>query len=779
MSKKEIHGFINNFLSKNKDTKVLAQKKGYRTYFLLGWELAAKINQARIFLQRENILKGDKIIILGHNSVEWVTLYIACILSGITVVPLDVQTNEPLLQRVQRQIRAQALFVEKGLATLKLKTYFLDELENCLKAIKAVHLPPAKVKSTDILQIVYTSGTTGEPKGVILTYENMMAGIRSAGNAIPLKLPLRMLNLLPLSHIFGQVYGLFLPLHFGHQLFFTDSLQPRKIISFIRNKRIHGAILVPGLMEALKTALQGTSLRLNLGWQFRLIGVGGASLDPKLEKWWKRHFVVVVQGYGLTETAAVVSVNKPFVNKTGSVGKIAEGAEIKLDSDGEILVRGKNVTPGYYQDEQKTKESFTGSWFKTGDIGEVRNGYLYIKERKKEVIKTAAGLNIYPIDIETILNRIDGVKGNCILEKDEKIHAVLLLNKKVKVSEIIEKVNKKLLAHQKIQSYSLWPGKEFPKTPTGKIKKFLVLEEIQQKKKVYQYEDVLYKTIGLVLRPEKKITSASKLTELGMDSLKRVELVSALEKEFNVELAESALNQYTKVADLKALLERKSVFQARFRRWPLNPAVKVIRILGRYMLVYPLIWIFTRTLYSGIDNITKTPVILASNHQSAWDAPVILKTVPAPVAIPADAAYVFGIGKIKPFPLKVYRKITGFLAALFFNAYPFGESIGTEKSLEFTGEMLDRGYSILIFPEAHRTPDGKIKPFKLGIGYMALHLGAPVIPVKVEGLFEVLPINKIIPHFGKSRVKVGKPREIHDVSYIQATKNIEQKVKEL
>ncbi|MCH7568310.1 MAG: AMP-binding protein [Nanoarchaeota archaeon] len=791
-----IQELIENFLLTNQDKILFAHKKGYRTYTINGKELFEKVQKTRVFLKNKNIESSDKIIILGTNSIEWITVYFACILSGIIVVPLDTLTDKLLLKKIQKQVKAKAIFQDRGLASIgfvpnKIKQFYLDELDNILKNVNIdtrANLPTTKTRPNDILEIIYTSGTTSNPKGVILTNENITAGVNAAISSISLKIRLRMLNLLPLSHIFGQIQGLFLLMHFNHKIFFLDSIQPRKIISFIKNKKINGVALVPGILSALKKELEGKSVLLNLGVQFRLIGVGGASLDTELERWWKRRLIIVIQGYGLTETASVVSVNKIGASKTGSVGKVYENLEIKLGKDNEILVKGKNVTPGYFNDQIKTKQAFEDGWFKTGDIGEIKNSYLYLKERKKDIIITPSGLNVYPKDIESTLNKIPVVEESSVLEKDKKIHAVLILKEKADISEVVKKANEKLLSHQKITGYSVWPYKDFPKTHTGKVKKHIILQEISKlKTKPHSYENKLYNVINNVLKSHQKINLKSKLSDLGMDSLRRVELISELEKEFDVEINEVKLNQFTKVSDIEEIMKESHIQKIKFKKWPISSISRLVRYVFQKLLVFPLLRIFTKTDYYGLENLRhieklKKPVIFASNHQSALDSPVIIKKLQLPIAIPADSNYVFGIGTEGPFILRLYKRLRGYLIALFFNAYPFGETIGTNTSLEFTGEMLDNGYSILIFPEAHRTTDGKIKAFKSGIGYLALNMQALIIPVKIKGLYEILTVRKTIPKFGKSKVIIGKPitpEKLKDLSYINATKLIEEKVKEL
>jgi len=700
MNPTSIQGLIKSSLCSNSSV-FFHNKRGYRTETISGSDLYKKISALRVILAKRGIKKGEKIIIVGHSSVEWVAVYFSCILSGFVVVPLDIMTDKKLFQKIQDQVKPKAVFQNSAInltVNKKVNNFNLKNLDAIIKDVAPEDMHIEDVDPEDILEIQYTSGTTGEPKGVILTHKNISSAVNTAVSAVNLKFHLRFLNILPLSHVFSQIMGIFLPLHFGFEVFFLDTVQPRKIISFIRIKRIHGAIFVPGVLAALKKDLEGKCVHCSLGIQFRLIGVGGASLDKELEKWWKRKMIFVLQGYGLTETSSVVAVNKPFKSKTGSAGKIVDDIEVKINDDGEILVKGDNVTIGYYQNEIKTKESFENGWFKTGDIGYIKNRYLYIKERKKDIIVTPSGLKAYPVDIESILNSIKGVRESCVIEKDKKIHVVMILNENSNAAEIIRNANNRLMSHQKISTYTVWPENEFPKTPIGKVRKFILLQTINDidalaSRKII-YEDNLLNAIHHVLKPNKKITKSSRLVDLGMDSLKRVELISELENVFEVEIDEVQINQSTTPSDLARILKEKRAERVKFRFWPMNSIVRAFSSIYKKLLLYPLIRIFTNTEYLGVENLDfiKEPVIFVSNHQSALDVPLITKKIESKVAVAADAEVVFGIGT-KKFAEKILRKILGCYSAFAYNAYPFGATIGTDASLEFTGEILDRNYS--------------------------------------------------------------------------------------
>jgi len=780
-----LQNIIESVLQKNQNRILFADKKNYRTTTITGKELIEKINKTRIFLKKQKINKNDKIIILGQNSIEWLIIFFASILSGIVVVPLDVFINKTLLRKIQNEVKAKVIFRDKNLPSLPIKTFFLDELYNLIVPVESKNIQKIKYNKNDIIEILCTSGTTAAPKGVILTNENFTTAVNSAIKNTPLIIPLKILLILPLSHIYAQIYGIFLPFYYSCRLFFLDSIQPNRIITSIRNKGINAIITVPAILELLKDKLEDKLVRKNLGAQFFLIGVGGATLDIELEKFFCRKGFLVLQGYGLTETTSVVSVSFLFKRKPGSVGKIVKEIYLKISKDNEILVKGKTVTIGYYKDQQKTKQAFKAGWFKTGDIGYEKNGYLYIKDRKKDIIVTASGLNIYPSDIEKELDKIDNVES-CVIEKDKKIHAVLLLKKEIEPKVIIKKANSQLLPQQKITSYSIWPYSEFPKTQLGKIKKFIVINEFKKKpKRGETYSKQLYNVISRTLKPAEKIKSASYLIkDLNMDSLKRIQLVSEIENSFGVELNEDDLTAKTKVVDLEEIMKKEQKSKKiLFKKWPLNPINSTIRYFFKKLIYFPFISFFTRTKYIGLENIKNIKqAIFACNHQSAFDVPVLIKKLKIKTACAADSDYVFGIGSKEKILKRLYRKFTGFFTAMFFNTYPFGQTIGINTSLEFTGELLDKGYSIILFPEAQRTRNGKIQPFMPGIGFLALNMDVPIVPVNIHGLFEILPAGKKMPKFGKSFVKFGKPimpEKLKNLSSVRITKLIEDTIREL
>ena len=312
-------------------------------------------------------------------------------------------------------------------------------------------------------------------------------------------MPLRFLNLLPLSHMFGQAMATFVPPMLSGEVMFMRSLRPRDIVQQIKARRIsvlvsvpkildvlrdhvgrefpHAAVPDPGPMHWSKRWWKYRQVHRAFGWKFWAAVVGAAPLDPGLEEYWGRLGFLVVQGYGLTETAPIVTLNHPLKTRRGSVGKPIAGVEVKIAEDGEILVRGDNVTKGYYGAPEATAEAFEDGWLHTGDIGGTdEQGRIYIKGRKKEMIVTPEGLNVFPEDVERALTAIAGVRDAAVVGRtwdgEERVHAVVVAEPGVDLDAIVQRANQALGDHQKIRSASVWPGAELPRTDgTRKLKR--------------------------------------------------------------------------------------------------------------------------------------------------------------------------------------------------------------------------------------------------------------------------------------------------------------------
>src|SRR6266404_5293046 len=452
---KTLATYLEDFLSRGNEP-AFVHREGLRVKRWSYREIAKTSPQFARELEARGIEKGERVLLWAMNSPEWVSAFFGCLLRGVIVVPLDLQSERGFVKRVEAQVKAKLALCDastSGLVEQTLPVIELDELSSQISHHSSNPYPIMDDRYDDAVEIVFTSGTTAEPKGVLITHRNLMANLTPLAQEIKRYLkwerpfhPVRFLNLLPLSHVFGQFMGIFVPQLLGGEVFFQESLSPSQIVETIKRERISVVITVPRILDALREKIESNyaargeidrfhsalaesagrnflrrwwtfrAIHNIFGWKFWAFVSGGATLNPDTEEFWQRLGFAVIQGYGMTETASLVSVNHPFKQGRGSIGKVLRGQEVKLAEDGEILVHGENVSPGYWKDEGQSSAT-ENRWFRTGDVGEIDlEGRLYFKGRKREVIVTSAGVNIYPADIEFVLDRQPQIKAGVVIE---------------------------------------------------------------------------------------------------------------------------------------------------------------------------------------------------------------------------------------------------------------------------------------------------------------------------------------------------------------------------
>jgi len=785
------------------------------------------------------IERGDRVCIWACNSPGWVIFLFGCLISGVVVVPIDFTSTADFASLIVRKVKAKVILSSKykELADPVPKLYTEDLLEQLkdFQPIPMSGLP--QIMGDDLAEIVFTSGTTSDPKGILITNRNLVYNIRSLRYLMPLNSNYTFLSILPLSHLFEQVLGLFYPLRFGAALFYTRTKKSSQILKILKRKKINVIVCVPFFLDSflnniLRRARQKgvykclrlmskVSARLpfkarkvlcyfvrrNLGRDIKFFVCGGSKLNKATEDFWMSMGIKLLQGYGLTEASPIVTCNVIGRHKAHTVGKSLPMQEIRIDDDGEILIRGQNVTSGYYKDEGATKAAFKEGWFKTGDIGELdEDGYLIIKGRKKEMILTSSGLNVFPQDIESALNNLPPVRESCVigLERGDKtiIYAALIPEPSCPetIKEIIKKANQGLSPHQKIQEASFWTDKDFPKTSTMKVKKYEVARILKERRELEKKEEPPIKQEKktgfslitllahfLQISPGKISNNSRLIDDLGLDSLGLVELVVMLEIWFNIDFDESNLSPSTTVAELQNLIDTAAesavkIPEVSWARTPLAVQVRAFlqKLCNMYLRTIFDLEIRGRELLDGVS----LPVIFAANHTSHLDTFAILSSLPPKLkkktAVAAAADYFFNIN-VEPNKRRgLMHKMLPVIAPLLINAFPFCRKESIRKNLEVSGDLLDEGWSIIVYPEGTRSKNGEMTHFKPGVGLMASEMLVPVVPVKLQGLYDILPKGKIKPRKGKAKVSFGKPLFFtgeHDYSLV--ARKIENSLRQL
>jgi long-chain acyl-CoA synthetase len=793
----------------------------HRGYRMQRWTYGDVLSNAYRFareLEQRGIGKGDKVLIWGENCAEWVVVFFGCLLRGAIVVPIDKIATPDFAQRVAQQVDARLCVSSMqnhipGVAEINLET-----LREQIAAHSSEPVVPPPLTRDDIVQIVFTSGTTAEPRGVVISHGNILANLdpleREIGKYLRYERifhPLRFLNLLPLSHVFGQFLGMFLPQLLAATVIFQDTLNPTEVLHVIKKERVSVVVAVPRLMESLKDKLvrdfeaagrqkwfqrqfqaannqhfvrrwwRFRKIHNQFGWKFWAFISGGAALDADTEEFWRRLSFVVIQGYGLTETTSLISLNHPFRTGKRSIGKVLEGREIKLDEHGEILVRGANVAAGYWQGKELKPVLSEEGWFRTGDLGELdAEGNLYFKGRKKNVIVTREGMNIYPEDLEAALRQQHEVRDCVVVGLEQGGNAepcaVLILRDSVDPESVVRRANQQLAEYQQMRRWLVWPEQDFPRTPTQKPKTAAIQQAVQQHfasgddgagMPQGALADLIARVTGRSTGP---VTPDARLDgDLNLSSMDRVELMSALEDRYQVDLNEANFTSVTTVKDLERLLrepQKSPQSGYLYPRWAQRWPMAWIRSFIYYLLTWLATMIMAHPKIVGRENLRGIdgPFLISCNHVTYIDVGFAL------IALPPRVRHKLAIGMWGEMLWEMWRppqtwnllkrlayRAGYYLVVALFNVFPLPQQSGVRESFAYAGESVDRGYSVLVYPEGVRTPDGKPSPFRSGVGMLAARLNIPVVPIRIDGLYQMKMAGHKIARPGELTVVIGKP----------------------
>lgn len=668
------------------------------------------------------------------------------------------------------------------------------------------------VSPEDIASLIYTSGTTGRPKGVMLTHRNICSDAEALLGAGLIGPGDNVLALLPLHHTYPFLCTFIVPLFMGSSITLGPGLKGTELVSAVRENGVTVIVGVPKLYEMLRNGilarLQARSgllvkavrlcgaLRRRTGInagkalfrsvhrnfpQVRFFASGGARLDPPVMEDLEGLGFTVLEGYGLTETSPVVAFNPLRRRKPGSVGLPLPGVEIAVGKDGEIMVKGPMVMKGYYKNPEATAEVMRGDWFLTGDLGyRDGEGYLFITGRKKEVIVLSSGKNIYPEEVERAYLSIPLIREICVIGAGEgravdAVQAVIVPDpeyaKEKSIGNIADSlsweitgVSAKLPEYMRIKGYTLHPG-PLPRTPLGKIRRFMVrdlLRDARHAERPGRGEDStlmgeetgrkVAESIRALLDADRPVHLSDTLDlDLGLDSLKKIELVSSLEEAFSVSLPDTFVTEVRTVGEIVAKLKDLGTGKGRTeggalswkrilekepppseaRRAGYSPgSMERALVFMLYMLLKGLFRILFRPRVEGLGSIPEEgPFVITPNHTSYLDGFIIAFSIP------------YRVFRRLSF-LGLQQFFTGGLKAWFArmsHVIPIDAEAYLSRALQMSAYLLKQGRGLCIFPEGGRSFDGKLLPFKKGIGVLALELGVPVIPASIRGAFEALP----------------------------------------
>lgn len=823
------------------DEIAVRRRRGYRMETWTYGRIAEEANRLARELELRGIAKGDAVLLWGENSAEWIIAFLGCLLCGVVIVPIDHASTMEFACRVAREVNAKLTFragAQKDCAAIP--SFSLESLPAVLARHDSSPYTPPPLSRQDTLEIIFTSGTTAEPRGVVISHGNVLANIEPLEKEMQKYLryeklvhPLRFLNLLPLSHVFGQILGVFIPPMLAATVVFIDSLKPSDLTDMIRRERVSVLVAVPRFIESLQREVErqeerrGNAERFRnnfalaekehflkrwwrfrrihsrLGWKFWAFISGGAALPEQVETFWNRLGYAVIQGYGMTETTSLISLNHPFRSARGSIGKVFPGMEVRVDDDGEILVRGENLARAYQQHGQIQPVADPNGWFRTGDVAEKdENGRLYFKGRRKNVIVTPAGMNVYPEDLERALRAQPDV-GDCVvigLERDgnSEPYSILVMNGPAPdPAAAVERANQSLADYQKIRHWSLWPEPDFPRTPTQKPILPLIREVIKNAggsvpETISDGNSLTGLIERITGRPVQLNTKNMNLdADLQLTSLDRVELMSVLEERYQVDLNEARFADAATVGQLQKLIADGAAptMEHIFPSWPQHSLTTAVRLVVYYLLAWPATYLLAAPRIRGRENLRglRGPILVSSNHVTYLDIAWILPALPA--RLRNRLATAMGGERLARMrrpshSLNLFQRflerLRYFLASSLFNVFPLPQESGFLKSFAFAGDLADRGWNILVFPEGRTTDDGHMAPFRSGIGLLAKELNIPVVPMRLAGLFDLKQQNRILARPGHVQVTIGRPiRFSPDQDPNEIARELERRVAEL
>ena len=819
-------------------TAVVAHRgnRGFRTSYA---ELAHLAGRFAAELDRLGLAPGDRVVLWGANSAPWMAAFFGCVLRGVIAVPLDSAGSPDFAQRVIRDVSPKLIAGDLSLLTAlapdQTPQISLSQLDELLPPTPNFAVSPA-VTAEAPLQIVFTSGTTSEPKGIVHTHANVLASTLPIEREMQKYLkyerifhPLRFLHTVPLSHVFGQFMGLWLPPLLAAEVHFADQLEARRIVDLIRRERISVLIAVPRVLELLRAHLlarfptlaaqleSSVTLSLHrrwwlfrhvhhaLGWKFWAAIAGGAALPSELESFWNRLGFALIQGYGMTETTALITLNHPFKVARGTIGKVLPGREVRISDDGEILVRGAMLASTIWHDGRPHQRE--SEWLATGDLAaRSDSGDLRYLGRKGDLIVSASGMNIHPEDLEAALKHQPQIR-DCVVvpiatpNGAEPAAVVLSSATEAELQQAIRDANSTLAAHQQIRRVLRWPETHFPYTATGKLLRRVVAAwaanvatgQAQNASSPASADPLTEVLIGLIAaitrEPPLSPNGQLRLSEdLHLDSLGRVQLQTALEARLGLQLEDDSLAAIENLAQLrtlvgqsqdapapsadqpKALSERppsESRDENIYPRWPWSWPIAALRIVFIELIMRPLVWLLgAPRIQRPAAPLPAGPLLIIANHVTAYDGALILYALPGTlrrrVAIAMAGEMLLDYRHARNqgnSVLNLLAPAAYLLITALFNVFPLPRRQGFQRSFSHAGQAMDRKYSVLIFPEGTRSRDGQIHPFRPGIGLLARQSQTAILPVALIGLSELASSTKLGSwvRSGQLQIRVGNP----------------------
>jgi len=809
------------------------------------------------FLLKAGLRKGEQVALILENRPEWAIIYLGISRAGLVCVPLDPQLTPQELKNLIVDSTARILFCSQDILAEKIGRDIREQLTQViiLDAVKSkeegllsfedlkVASPDRRILPTvtpqDTASLIYTSGTTGQPKGVVLTHKNICSNFRGIEKFNICRPSDNILSVLPLYHTYSFMVSLIMPLFSGARVtYFNLSFKSQDLSSVIKEGRVtilpgvpqlfslvHKAIFdpikkIPSFLTPFFMPIIKHKVRQRMGKSLGLLISGGARFEPQVACDLSRLGFKVIEGYGLTETSPVVTLNPPQNLKFGSVGRPIPGVQIKINHPdksgiGEVLIKGPNVMAGYFKQPGLTSQVIKDDWFYSGDLGyQDKDGYLFLTGREKDVIVLSSGKNIYPEELEEHYQKSPYITEICILPRSEErfgrlmesLYAVIVpdleyfqkRNEKdirERIRWELENLGKRAPSYKHVMGFML-TKEPLPRTALKKIKRHEVkkqfLEEGLTRVDIettasldgpleIPNKDIARKIIYHISNELKKPVSLGSHLEidLGIDSLSRVELELGLERLFSIKIPEGVLYDVTTVGEViikvseiieegesRGYAEQGAQGQVKIEetwpgllsRQPQEGTLQRIRIEPSF-LDKLITWFFKNSFLLLLRIFWSLKIEGRKNLPSG--GPYLI--------CPNHASYLDGIVVFSSLPLNCLLKtfFVGFSkifqhplirwAIKLGRLIPLDPNINLTEAMSGVNFVLSKKKAVCIFPEGRRSVDGSIGEFKKGVGILIKEADLTVIPVYIKGSHRSWPRGSRLPRFSPLKIVFGRP----------------------
>ncbi len=762
------------------------------------------ISNVNSFARLYSKLDSTKVVIFAENRPDWAYAFYSTWKNDTIAIPIDFMSTSGEVAYILNDCKPEIIIYSESTKKVmedalketshKYTTFILDEIEEVAEEAEPEPFPEKDINKTSV--IIYTSGTTGSPKGVMLSFDNILANAEAVSEGVPIfNIEERVLVLLPLHHTFPLLGTLVAPFYVGATIAISPSMNSEDIMETLQNNKITIMIGVPRFYNLLRNGIKDKIKKSKLasflfklaekvnsrsfskkifktvhqkfGGHIKYLVCGGAAIDNAVEKDYGTLGFEMLPGFGMTEAAPMITFPRPGKVRLGSGGQPLPSNEVRI-LDGEVITRGRNVMQGYYNRQKETDEVIIDGWLHTGDLGYLdKDNYLFITGRKKEIIILPSGKNVNPVEVEfKIMNMTDCINEMGVFLHDNTLQAVIV-PEKAKVDEykiqdfektiwedVISVYNKSVSAYKRLQKIHII-DQPLPKTRLEKLKRFKLYDLIstqinEDKKQETEPEYAEYKVIRDFIRSqvEKDIFPNDHIDiDLGLDSLDKVSLQAFLKNTFGVEIKEFHLEEHPTIKKLSEFIKEKSVkMKVEVVNWSEILQEKVRIKLPESWFTINLFKNSARFFFKlifkisikGTEKIPESPFILVANHQSFFDGLFV------------------AIGLNNNQMKKTYfyakekhvRKAWVRFIANRNNVIVVDITSDVKLSLQKLAAVLNNGNNVIIFPEGTRSDDGSLGQFKKTYTILSHELKIPIVPISISGAYDALPSGKRLPKFG-------------------------------